>query len=128
MKPQLMDTKKAHEYFENKMAYTLGPAELKHWLDERENINIVDVRRGEDFEKGHIPGAVNLPAEKWSTKEGLKRDRVNILYCYTQQCHLAPNAAMEFTKEGYSCMELEGGFAAWKDSGMPVKSLAAAGR
>ncbi len=126
MKPQLSDPRKGYEYFKDKMAYTLGPAELKHWIDDREDINIVDVRREEDYQKGHIPGAVSLPQDRWGGREGLKKDKVNVLYCYTQQCHLAPEAAVEFAKDGYSCMELEGGFDVWSKYHMPVQSLAAA--
>src|SRR5690242_4781425 len=114
MKPQVGDTKKAFEFFKDKITFTTGPAELKHWIEDRENINIVDVRRAQDFEQGHIEGAVNLPQEKWNSLEGLKKDKVNVVYCYTQECHLAPSAAFEFTQKGYFCVELEGGFDAWK--------------
>jgi rhodanese-related sulfurtransferase len=53
-----------------------------------ENIHVVDVRVADDFAKGHVPGTVNLPKEKWDTAQGFKKDKINVLYCYTQQCHL----------------------------------------
>jgi rhodanese-related sulfurtransferase len=124
MKPQITDPILAHQYFKAKVSFTTGPAELKHWLDDKEEINIVDVRRVEDYEKAHIPGAVNIPPEKWGSNEGLSKGKVNVLYCYTQQCHLAATAAAEFTKRGYPCLELEGGFDVWQEKGMPVQSLA----
>lgn len=127
MKPQFGDPKHARKYFADKMTFTTGPAELKHWLDEKEPVNVIDVRRAEDYEKGHIPGAVSLPKEKWSTHEGLKKDKVNVVYCYMQQCHLAPEACVEFAENGYSVCELEGGFDVWQRHGLPVQSLAAAG-
>src|SRR5579872_7396744 len=110
MKPQLYDPKKGYEYFKDKITFTAGPMELKRWIDDKEGINVVDVRFEEDYAKGHIPGAVSLPKEKWGSFAGLKKDKVNVVYCYTQQCHLAPEAAVEFTKAGYPCVELEGGF------------------
>ena len=97
------------------MTFTTGPVELSRKLKD-ENTNIVDVRAEEDFASGHVPGAVNLPKDKWDTAQGLKKDKVNVLYCYTQTCHLAAEAAMEFASRGYPVMEMDGGFAAWKDN------------
>ena len=84
-------------------------------------INLVDVRAAEDFAKGHIPGAINLPREKWETLQGLQKDRVNILYCYTQTCHLAATAAVQFASRGFPVMEMEGGFEAWKENDLDVE-------
>src|SRR5579872_3085081 len=90
------DPVKARAFFEDKITFTTGPVEVSHRLKAHENINVVDVREEEDYRKGHIPGAINLPRGKWGTLEGLSKDRPNILYCYTQQCHLAATAALEF--------------------------------
>lgn len=108
------DPVKAREYFENKMAFTTGPVELQREL-RNDEINIVDVRAGEDYEGGHVPGAKSLPQERWGTLEGLEKDKVNVLYCYSQVCHLAAKAGAEFAAHGYSVVELEGGFAGWKE-------------
>jgi hypothetical protein len=59
----------------------------------------------EGFAKGHVLGAVNLLKEKWDTAQGLKKDEINVLCCYTQQCHLAANAALEFASRGFPVME-----------------------
>jgi rhodanese-related sulfurtransferase len=107
------DPAKAKAYFENKLEFTTGPIELDHSLKAHENINVIDVRAEEDYQKGHIPGAVNLPREKWSTLEGLNKNKTNILYCYSQVCHLAAKAGREFAGKGYPVMELEGGWEGW---------------
>ena len=78
------DPVKAKEFFEQKMTFTTGPVELNRMLKD-ENVNIVDVRAADDFAKSHVPGAVNLPKEKWDAAEGLKKDKIKVLYCYTQQ-------------------------------------------
>lgn len=114
------DPAKARAYFEAKLAFTTGPVELERELHNDE-INIVDVREAEDYEKGHIPGAKSLPHERWSTLEGLEKDKLNVLYCYSQVCHLAAKAGAEFTSRGYSVMELEGGFAGWKDHDLKIE-------
>lgn len=114
--------KKAWKFFESKMEFTTGPVELNEMIKNHENINIVDVRRPGDYEKGHIPDAANLPKEKWCTHVGLSKDKVNVVYCYSQVCHLAADAAREFARNGYPVMELEGGFEGWKNHNLPVES------
>jgi rhodanese-related sulfurtransferase len=123
MKTQLAihDPAKAKAYFVDKLAFTTGPVEVDRMIKEGSNINVIDVRYPEDFAKGHIPGAINLPKDKWDTLEGLQKDRINILYCYTQTCHLAATAAIHFAANGYPVMEMEGGFEAWKDADLDVE-------
>lgn len=81
------------------MAFTTGPIELERMLKGRE-VNVVDVRAADDYAQGHIPGAINLPTDKWQTPEGLRKDKTNVLYCYSQVCHLAAAAAVEFAGKG----------------------------
>lgn len=112
----------AVSYFRQKMDCTCGAVELKHWLEENAPVNVIDVRRAEDYAKGHIPGAVNIPRDQWQNPEGLFKEKTNIIYCYTQTCHLAAAAALEFAQKGYSVMELEGGFDNWKTAGFTLDS------
>jgi rhodanese-related sulfurtransferase len=120
-KMMVRDPQKAKEYFEDKIAFTTGPVELDRMIKQGEHINIVDVRAAEDYAEGHIPGAINLPKEKWHTLEGLRKDKTNVLYCYTLVCHLAATAAVEFASKGYPVMELEGGFNTWKEYDMEIE-------
>ena len=79
----------------------------------KDSINIVDVRAQGDYQKGHVPGAKSLPKSKWASLEGLSREQTNVIYCYSQTCHLAAHAAHEFSAKGFPVMELEGGFEGW---------------
>jgi len=90
-------------------------------LENHEDVNIIDVRHEQDFRQGYIPGAVNLPREKWNTLQGLSKDKINIVYCYSETCHLAASAALDFAAHGYRVMELEGGFDTWKQCNFPVE-------
>ncbi len=117
----LVSPRKANKYFRAKVDFTTGPMELDHMIKDHENINIMDVRSSEDYTLEHIPGAINLPRGKWETHSGLSREAVNIVYCYSEDCHLAAEAAVEFTSKGFSVMELEGGFEAWKEHNLPVE-------
>lgn len=111
----------AEEYFAAKNAFTTGPVELNRQVENGDNIVIIDVRAEEDFRKGHVPGAVNLPEDQWHTLQGLARDVPNILYCYSPTCHLAARAAQRFAHEGYPVMEMDGGFEAWQENDLEVE-------
>jgi rhodanese-related sulfurtransferase len=115
------DPAKAKEYFEAKMAFTTGPVELERMMKQGENIQVVDVRAAEDYAQGHIPGAVSLPKDQWPTLKGLRKDKTNVVYCYSQVCHLAATAALEFAGKGYPVMELEGGWRTWKDGEFDIE-------
>ena len=116
------DPQVALKYFQTKLDCSTGPIELSHWLKEDAPVNVVDVRAHEDYEKAHIPGAVNLPRDKWQTAQGLSKDKTNVLYCYSQTCHLAAAAAVEFAKKGFSVVELEGGFNTWERAKLEVET------
>ena len=102
------------------MAFTTGPVELERMMKNKE-VNVVDVRAAEDYAEGHIAGAVSLPKDQWAGLKGLRKDKVNVLYCYSQVCHLAATAAVQFAGQGYPIMELEGGWRWWKDDGFDVE-------
>jgi rhodanese-related sulfurtransferase len=116
------DPERARQYFADKMTFTTGPVELARNLKGGTDIVVIDVRASEDYKKGHVPGAINLPRERWATREGLREDGLNVLYCYSEVCHLAAAAAVEFASKGYSVMEMDGGFDAWKGHDLEIES------
>ena len=116
------DPAKAKEYFEDKLAFTTGPVELDQLIKSGENnITVVDVRAAEDYAKGHIPGAISLPKDKWASLEGLTKDKTNVVYCYSQVCHLAAKACAEFAGQRYPVMEMDGGFKAWQEHDLDIE-------
>lgn len=116
---------KAKKYFVDKLAFTTGPVELERWVQQGQPVNIVDVRASEDYTEGRIPGAANLPKDQWGDAKKLKavlrKDKINVLYCYSHVCHLAATAAVELAKKGYPVMELEGGWRWWKENGFDIE-------
>ena len=124
-KLKIPSSAKAKQYFQDKMAFTTGPVELERWVGQGQPIHIVDVRAAEDYAEGHIPGAVNLTKTEWHDtkllKARLRKDKINVLYCYSQVCHLAATAAIEFAGKGYPVMELEGVWRTWKDGDFAVE-------
>jgi rhodanese-related sulfurtransferase len=120
------DTQKAHEYFRNKTAFTTGLHELEILVRQNKgDFKVVDVRYPADYARGHVPGAISLPKGKWQNPKGLTRTGVNYLYCYNQTCHLAAEAAVELTRQGYRVVEVEGGWSGWEANGYAIERLAA---
>jgi rhodanese-related sulfurtransferase len=118
---QIHDPARAKAYFEDKLAFTTGPVELDRMIKSGDNIMVVDVREAEDYAKGHIPCAINLPKGSWDTAAGLSKDKTNVVYCYTQTCHLAANACVTFAGKGFPVMEMEGGFDAWEANELEIE-------
>jgi len=112
------NTHKAKEYFENKVAFTVGPVELdKMMREESDRIQIIDVRKAEHYQKSHIPYAISIPAAKLeSSLNELSHDKINVVYCYSQQCHLAAKSAIILSDNNFPVIELEGGFEEWKNA------------
>jgi len=60
----------------------VSPEQLKEKLDAGADIVIVDVRGKEDFDEGHIPGAVSIPWEEMEARyTELPRGKEVITYC-----------------------------------------------
>jgi rhodanese-related sulfurtransferase len=114
------DAAGALRHFEDKLSYTTGPVELEREL-RSEKVRVIDVRAKEDYEEAHIPGSLNLPQAEWGSLRGLERDKLNVVVCYSVVCHLAAKAAVEFAKQGFSVMEMDGGFKAWKEHELPIE-------
>lgn len=118
-----LQLRRQEQYFRDRIEFSLGPAELKSMIDEHEHIVIVDVRSIEAFEKGHVPGAISIPRERWHETPLLERGVKHIVYCYNQQCHLATKACLEFSRRGFRVLELEGGMNAWEAFGYEVEKM-----
>jgi rhodanese-related sulfurtransferase len=116
------DLARAREHFQAKVHFTTGTHELLGMIDQgRDDVVIVDVRLPSDYRSGHIPGAINLPKGRWQNAKGLSKDKLHVLYCYSQTCHLAAEAAVELLEQGYRVQEMEGGYATWTAAGYRIE-------
>lgn len=79
----------AEEYFKNTSSSSniIAAAGLKEKLDADEQMTIVSVRKPEDYAKGHIEGAVNIPFGEGMQEAfaDLPRDEPVYVYCYSGQ-------------------------------------------
>ena len=125
----LQDTDKAVQYFTDRLNFETNTFGVQNIVDGKvSNRTIIDVRSAKAYAEGHIPGAINIPAEKYDDFDGsqiefpgLSKDKINVLYCYVPGCNLAQKAAKKFASLGYPVKEMMGGFKAWKDEGRSVE-------
>lgn len=109
------DLEANEDFFAEKLAFTLGPVELKSMLKDKK-VKLIDVRASEVFKNGHIPESISIPKEDLNENlSKLSKEDVHVVYCYNAQCHLAAAAALVLAKNGYPVMELDGGFKVWQE-------------
>lgn len=115
IKEMRKDSNAAQEFFTKCLAFTLGPVELKNFI-EKGGIKVVDVRLHSDYEIAHIPTAISIPKDELvDNLHQLSKEETTIIYCYNQQCHLGADACLILADYGYPCMLMEGGFKSWTE-------------
>lgn len=86
-------------------------------------ITVVDVRPREEYEAGHIPGAVTIPlAELVDRLTELPADIDIVAYCRGAFCLLAPEAIQKLTSHGRHARRLIEGMLEWRLAGLPVET------
>ncbi len=84
-------------------------------------VTVLDVRPPEEYQSGHIPGAVNLPLGDLRKRlKDLPKGQEIIAYCRGPYCVLAFEAVAQLRKKGFKVRRLEDGYPEWKASGLPV--------
>lgn len=85
-------------------------------------IQLVDVRTPEEYNSGHIAGAVNIdvnsPDFMSEATQELKKDKPVYVYCRSGK--RSKKAGNQLSDEGYEVVDLNGGITDWKNSGLPV--------
>ncbi|EMO0276873.1 sulfurtransferase [Pseudomonas aeruginosa] len=90
----------------------------------READAVIDVREPDEYQSGHIPGAINIPRgllefRLSNSPELAARDLNVILYCKTSG--RAALAARSLADMGYlQVRSIEGGYDAWHEAGKPI--------
>jgi len=86
-------------------------------------VTVLDVRPREEFEAGHLPGAINIPIERLESELArLPRKREVVAYCRGPFCLMSFEAVAALRKRGWKARRLEDGFPEWKAAGLPVES------
>lgn len=99
-------------YFDNMPdhRYMISQKDFVELVKSDEEITIIDIRSAEDYGKGHVEGAVNMP---WgpAISEGLTKipaDKPVFIYCYTGQT--AGQAVMTYNLAGFDARSVAFGW------------------
>lgn len=87
------------------------------------DVTVVDVRPREEFESGHITGALSVPLGELKRRlRELPKSREVIAYCRGRYCVYSLEAVTLLRKHGYRARRAEEGFPDWRAAGLPVAS------
>ncbi len=95
----------------------ISASDLFDNLNDGDDINdpyVISVRSQEDYDKGHIPGAVHMDPKTMFTAESLATlptDKQIVVYCYTGQTSSQVVSALNML--GYDAYSMLFGFCAW---------------
>ena len=83
---------------------------------------LIDVRAPEDFARGHVPGAVNIPHAKIiaARMTGYPPDTLFVVYCAGPHCNGAARGALRLAKLGRPVKIMAGGITGWLDEGFAL--------
>ncbi|MDP4552380.1 metalloregulator ArsR/SmtB family transcription factor [Alkalihalobacillus macyae] len=96
---------------------TLELAELMERMEEGNHI-LVDVRPRNEYETGHITGAISMPIHEIEKHlSNLPKDQEVIAYCRGPYCVYATEAVEFLRAEGYNAKRLEAGIHEWNQMG-----------
>ncbi len=107
------------------MAYQdLNPEDYRERIESNKDFVRLDVRTPQEFEEGHIPGAINIDVQDVSFRHEI--DKLDKTKSYFVNCRSGGRSAVackimseyDFQGELYN---LEGGMLAWRDRGFEVE-------
>jgi rhodanese-related sulfurtransferase len=82
---------------------------------------VVDLRPDEEYEAGHIAGAISIPlAELEAHLADLPAGVEIVAYCRGPYCALAPQGVALLRRSGRRARRLEDGFPEWRLAGLPI--------
>ena len=100
----------------------VSSSEVLGRLDDAERPLLLDVREQDEWQEGHLPGAVHVPRGNLESRiEALIPDRSREIVVYCAVGHRSAFAAKSLTELGYeNVSSLIGGFTDWKRNGYDV--------
>ena len=98
----------------NDSQHSVGFEELERMIKEQ-NVLLLDVRPTEEFESGHITGAISIPLDNLiSSLKDLGKEKELVAYCRGPFCMLADVAVKLLKEQGYRALRLDGSYPEWK--------------
>jgi rhodanese-related sulfurtransferase/DNA-binding transcriptional ArsR family regulator len=103
----------------------LEPVTLKELrrLMRDDDVTVVDVRPSDEYQAGHIPGALSVPVPELKRRlREIPKSREVIAYCRGRYCVYSLEAVTLLRKHGYRARRAHEGLPDWRAAGLPVES------
>jgi rhodanese-related sulfurtransferase len=99
----------------------LTKEELWNRIKRKDKLVVLDVRPHEEYEAGHLPGAVSIPLDQLKKRvKELPKSKQIVAYCRGPLCALAPEATRYLKSKGYRVKKLDEGAPDWGAAGYPL--------
>ena len=107
----------------NDSQHSVSFEELEQMIGEQ-NVLLLDVRPVDEFESGHISGAISIPLDVLVAKlKELTNDKQLVAYCRGPFCMLADEAVKLLNEQGYTAQRLNGSYPEWKIRQMQLSHI-----
>ena len=88
-------------------------------------VTVLDVRPEDEFELGHVPGALSIPIADLERRLGeISAQREVVAYCRGPYCVLSFEAVAILRRRGFAARRLEGGYPEWRAAGLRTECAA----
>ena len=92
----------------------ISAEQAKHLMDTEKNYIILDVRRQDEYDLGHIPGAILIPNEVISEQaEEILKNKQQLILVYCRSGRRSKEAAQKLCNLGYTNIKEFGGINDW---------------
>lgn len=112
-----------NDYLKTRDALEPIPADVLLERVRADLVTVLDVRPPEEYQSGHLPGAINVPLSALEQHlKNLDPQQEVVAYCRGPHCILAFDAVQKLRENGFDARRLDGGFPEWKLDGLPVET------
>lgn len=114
----------AVRFFQDKLAYETSPREVVAAMQAGgDTITLLDIRRREAFDRGHLPGAISLPLEQIaSAGTVLGTSGMVVVYDWGPASTASSRACLALAAQGFMVREMLGGYEYWLRLGLSVEN------
>jgi len=97
---------------------------VKKAFNEKDNLIILDVRTQDEYDRGRIPGSINIPLDELDSRvDSLISDKSKPLYVYCLSGSRSMLAAEQLIILGYkNIYNITNGLLAWKSHHFPIEN------
>ena len=91
----------------------------KEAYDNRDTVQLLDVREPYEWQAGHIEGATHIPMSQLNARQNeIAQDRKVVPVCRSGS--RSGQVTMALQRAGYDADNLDGGMMMWQASGLPI--------